>query len=71
MLKRLKQILRDHKAMNLVRAGNGDVQLVQVVGANNGFDCYLFQRDRYNFNKCPAEAIISGFDEYKHEKGIS
>lgn len=45
MINRLKQIWRDHKAMSLIRKGNGDVQLVLTVGQyGSGWDCYIYQR---------------------------
>jgi hypothetical protein len=62
VIAKLRRIWRDHQAMNHVRAGNGDVQLVTVVVQSSGFDCYLFQKKECVFNQDPAVAIIESFE---------
>jgi hypothetical protein len=59
MLRKIKQILNDHKAMNVLREGNGDVHLELFVGGQGvGWDCRLFQRNETYAAADPAVAIL-------------
>lgn len=59
MFRKIKQVINDHKAMNVIRKGNGDVHLVAFVGVNgNGWDCRLFQRDCVSSAHDPSDAIL-------------
>jgi hypothetical protein len=65
MFQRLRQALRDHKAMGLIRSGNGDVNLTFVVVGGGldspptcGYECDLYQGRERHFASDPAEAVI-------------
>lgn len=68
MIKLIKQILNDHKAMNAIRQSPGDVQLVAVVGARTGYDCYLYQQEECVFNEDPALAILDAVNLHNREE---
>lgn len=60
MFSKIRQIITDHKAMNLLRRNLGDMELVSYASNDGGgFDCYPYQRDEYASAKDPAEGIIA------------
>lgn len=63
MINKLKQIINDHRAMNLIRSNFGDVYLIAVVGQDyHGWDCTVNQDDNtINFDTDPAIAIIHSY----------
>jgi hypothetical protein len=66
MIDKIRQIARDHAAMNVLRRSNGDCELVCYVSANgrSGFDCFLFQGPAQSSEEDPAEAILSAYSDY-------
>lgn len=60
VFRKIKQIINDHKAMNVIRDGNGDAKLEVFIGVNGrGWDCWLFQREGYTSASDPADAILN------------
>jgi hypothetical protein len=60
-----KKVMRDHRAMNIIREGKGDVHLVAFVTTKqHGWDCRLFQSDNEVSGPDPAEAIINAKEKF-------
>ena len=75
MIKKLKQILNDHKAMQIFRRHRGDLRLVSyVVGAGlgekcgEGYECYIFQHDWCALDPDPAMAILEAYKTWRTKK---
>lgn len=67
MIRKLKQIWNDHKAMQILREHRGDVHLISVVGGSygEGYECRIYQHDWVITHQDPAEAILLAYRTWK------
>jgi hypothetical protein len=69
MFTKIKQVWADHRAMNVIRNGNGDVHLVSFAGQDHsGWDCRLFQHEDEVSAPDPSLAILSAHKKIKQKK---
>lgn len=67
MIKKLRQILNDHRAMQIFRRHFGDVLLVSFIagGMKQGYECYIFQHtDWCETDQDPAIAILKAYETW-------
>ena len=70
IIKKIKQIIADHRAMSEIRNGKGDVQLIACVGID-GFrwDCHIYQHADYSSATDPSTAILLAAKDMRRKGG--
>lgn len=62
VLAKIRQIIADHKAMNIIRKERGDLHLIFCVGQEGeSYDCSLFQSERLTNDRDPSEAVLKAY----------
>ncbi len=65
VLAKIRQIIADHKAMNILRKERGDLHLILCIGEEGvSYDCSLFQSESLTNDKDPSKAVLKAYREH-------
>lgn len=73
IFRRIQQIHNDHRAMNAIREGNGDIHLIAVATTKGViYECIPWQSDEFKMEDVdPALAIIKAIVIAEYFKNLS